>query len=807
MICIFDAFTTDFSGNGLGTLCPVSCEVTETLNGEYELVMVHPLDEVGKWTRIDVGRILRVPVPSALTPQVNLVTQSETEIYKTNGAKRPILNAAETNAAVLAKYKKNVGVAVLEKTSDTWYKVVGPDGKQGYMQKSHLTYVRTELSLATATGEVVNATQQRDQPFRIYRIVPELDKITVYARHIFYDLFDNMIKSYKPETTRIGSAVVSGISENCLSEHAFTFYSDIDVAADPEALEEDAKTIDFINVNPVEALIGDDGVVHYYGGELARDWFDVYLINRLGRDSSIEISEGKNLLGINFDENETDVVTRIMPTGEDEDGELLYLPETYIDSEHIDDYPTVKWYHLAVDDCKENQTATSGNPKKTKAQCYEQMRAAAEKEFSLGCDLPTVTLKVDFLNVADTEEYRQYGFLQNVYLGDSVRVHTKRTGISVTLRMTQYTFDCLTRRYTSVTLGTVAAGLEISTISPKQIPDGVITGNKLAMNSVGAGQLQSGSVGSLQIRNAAIENAHIAHGAIGQAHIQQAAITYAHLAEACAESLTAGAIDAFAARINQLTAQNILSDTIGAGLVNAVILAAKNGTFDAATVTHLVSNVFNLDGNGTMDSVFIQNLSVSYAQMLGATLDTLVLKASNGKYYRITVDSTGMLDTTEVTLSDSELETGYTVDGKKAIIETNLTVEDINASNIKASQAAVNRIFASLIDTDTLLARQAFIDRLYTSLIFGGKSLQLLVGTDDDIHRWFTFAEDGLTIAKPGSVFQTITDASGYRIVNSEKGTSVGSFERNGLKTPGIQIGDLLCHATASGDWAWVDVV
>ena len=39
-----------------------------------------------------------------------------------------------------------------------------------------------------------------------------------------------------------------------------------------------------------------------------------------------------------------------------------------------------------------------------------------------GCDLPTVTLKVDFVNCADTEEYRQYGFLQNIFLGDSVRV-------------------------------------------------------------------------------------------------------------------------------------------------------------------------------------------------------------------------------------------------------------------------------------------------------------------------------------------------------------------------------------------------
>ena len=35
---------------------------------------------------------------------------------------------------------------------------------------------------------------------------------------------------------------------------------------------------------------------------------------------------------LSYDVDLTDVVTRIMPTGEDKDGNLLYLPEVYIDS-------------------------------------------------------------------------------------------------------------------------------------------------------------------------------------------------------------------------------------------------------------------------------------------------------------------------------------------------------------------------------------------------------------------------------------------------------------------------------------------
>ena len=52
MICVYPADCTDFSTNGNGTLAPLSAEVTETLNGEYELTLVHPIDEAGKWQRL-----------------------------------------------------------------------------------------------------------------------------------------------------------------------------------------------------------------------------------------------------------------------------------------------------------------------------------------------------------------------------------------------------------------------------------------------------------------------------------------------------------------------------------------------------------------------------------------------------------------------------------------------------------------------------------------------------------------------------------------------------------------------------------
>ena len=544
----------------------MSCTVTETLNGEWELTLVHDIDERGKWTRLSEGCILRAPVPAAMTPSVGLVTQQyqtsayDVQIYKITTKSGPLhlRSGTGTNYKILGKYKKGREVIVLNKTTSSWYEVTAPDGKHGYMASQYLTFQRTETqTVQTNVGfrnQVIEARQLRDQPFRIYRVVPELDKVTIYARHIFYDLLDNMIQSLKPSPSAVGASVVQSLSGACLSSHDFSFYSD---------LTSTAEDVEWENVNPVEAMLGENGLVSKYGAELARDWYDVFLVKRVGNDTDVAIREKKNLTGISYDVDETDVVTRIMPTGEDADGNILYLPELYIDSPNLNAYTHPKWIHLPISEAKE---VTDGDEPKSKTKCYAEMRKAAQDEYAKGCDLPTITLKVDFVNCSDAEEYRQYAALTDIFLGDSVRVIARRIGVEISMRMTQYTYDCLTKKYTSVTLGPAADTLEGSMISSRQLPSGVISGSKLAINSVGAGQLQSGSVGSLQVKMAAIQTAHI----------QNAAITKAKIAEATIGELNATAITAISAKIQELAAKNITTDELYAALATIAVAQMRD---------------------------------------------------------------------------------------------------------------------------------------------------------------------------------------------------------------------------------------
>ena len=209
--------------------------MTETLNGEWELTLVHDIDERGKWTRLSEGCILRAPVPAAMTPSVDLVTQQyqtstyDVQIYKITTKSGPLhlRSGSGTNYKILGKYKKGREVIVLNKTTSSWYEVTAPDGKHGYMASQYLTFQRTETqTVQTNVGfrnQVIEARQLRDQPFRIYRVVPELDKVTVYARHIFYDLLDNMLKSLKPSPSAVGASVVQSLSGACLSTLAGRF--------------------------------------------------------------------------------------------------------------------------------------------------------------------------------------------------------------------------------------------------------------------------------------------------------------------------------------------------------------------------------------------------------------------------------------------------------------------------------------------------------------------------------------------------------------------------------------------------------
>ena len=729
MICVYPYDCTDFSNNGLGAVLPQSCTVTETLNGEWEVTLVHPIDADGKWKRLVEGYILRIPVPTASTPRTKMVQVQY--VYKLT-SKATLYNGTGKKKKSLGTYKKNTEVYVIAQTNETWYEVACTDGKKGFMEAKKLEFVRSD---STTSSGVVASQQLRDQPFRIYRIVPELTKITVYARHIFYDLLDNMIQSYTG-TNLAGSTVVQGISDACLSEHEFTFYSDV-----TDLMDE----FEFTNTNPVEALMGDEGVIGLTGCELARDWFDVYVVNRVGNDTNVQIREGKNLTGITYDIDLTNVVTRIMPVGEDEDGEPLYLPEVYIDSPNIESYQAPKWYCLECSDAKE---VKSGDDKKTKEQCYTEMREAAQKELDNGCDQPDVTLKVNFINCADTEEYKDYKLLKNIFLGDAVTVKVKTLGIAVSMRMTEYTYDCLTRQYTEMTLGNSQEALEGNTISSKQIPSGSITSAKLSSNSVGTANLKAASVTSRKIEAEAITTELLAAETVTADKLAASSVTTSKIdaGAVTAEQIATGTITA-----KQIEAGTITGNEIASQTITAVNIAGKTITADQL-MAELITADCGLIATGAIQTAQIADGSITDAKIVSLNADVitsgtikaerLLLTGTDGLIYEINATSSG-LSKTELAKEDYQKYLNGTV-----IVAKSLTAAQIAAATITGNEIAANTIKAANIDVSSLFANEEFVNSLYVSNIYGGQSIKIMAGNIESVESAAQAAKDAAAAAQ-----------------------------------------------------------
>ena len=315
------------------------------------------------------------------------------------------------------------------------------------------------------------------------------------------------------------------------------------------------------------------------------------------------------------------------------------------------------------------------------------------------------------------------------------------------MRLTQYTYDCLIRKYTSMTLGTVADTLEGNMISSRQIPSGSISGTKLGINSVG----------SMQLRADSVLAGHVSAESITTEKLAAAAVTAEKLA---AGSVDAGALSAITAKIGSLTADDIFTDTLAAGLAAFTVISCGTASFDLATVTHLVAEALNLSF-GVGDDVMINNLRVAYAQVVAATIGDLCIRASDGSYYNIDVDSSGNVTASPATVTEDEIDAGQT-DSGRIILETDILASNLSTTNLLATYALVNRIDASRIDVDQLFAREAFIARLRTSEIIGGKSLTIIAGEAAEAKELAEGAVAGTTIQYASGESACVAPATGW---------------------------------------------
>ena len=531
MICVFDAGNNNFEGNGNAVLTPTECKAKMVAGGNYDMTMVHPIDPDGKWTHLVPGAIVRIPVQEEEIE--NTWTGYEADVYKCTGAAKlreraegpTQINYPEWNpngeyqvgskVSVTGATHRNYKCTYFDMTSATtqvppynsswwepisdstsgapvlvslntgdqlyfvedyntgWYKMSTYYGVVGYIEKSkvtfwrHLTpseqqprFIKTQLMrIVGATADTKNHT------------------VTVTAQHVSYDLNGVMVQDVRIRQASPALAIgrmIEGfmidypgtIANNLSAENNGTYSDDIK-----------GKSGMYCLLDP------DKGVVAKFDAALKRDNWDLFILQKTETDRGFRLKYRKNMLGVSWARKSDSLITRVVPTAKAEGGEDLYLPEKWIDSSRINDYPVIRMERLPVKGQVGKDKGQGDDSTWTEADLYTEMRTKARERFTVDkADRIVHEVSIDFEMLGDTEEYKELKGLEKVLLYDTVTAEDETIGLDMDLYVTEIEWDAIRRKILAAKLsnvqtrtGRTVTGYNVQTksISPEKLTDDV----------------------------------------------------------------------------------------------------------------------------------------------------------------------------------------------------------------------------------------------------------------------------------------------------------------------------------------------
>lgn len=275
------------------------------------------------------------------------------------------------------------------------------------------------------------------QPFDIYRKTEPIDGIvTFYAQHVSYRM--NGI-TLKPFTASSCADVFTKIPGSSIGNNPFSFWTNKAVSSDFKL--EEPRTLRSL-------LAGEEGsILDVYGtGEYEFDKFSVKLYLHRGSDTDVSIRYGKNLSDFESDTDAGDVYTAIVPfwygTDEDDNPVLVTLPEWYVSSGEI--APGGREIIVPLDLSEAFEEAPTVSDLRDKA----TSRLANSKAW-----LPVQNISVDFVQLWQTEEYKQFAPLQRLGLCDTCEIVVPMYGYSFRAKVIRTVWNVLLDRYDEMELG------------------------------------------------------------------------------------------------------------------------------------------------------------------------------------------------------------------------------------------------------------------------------------------------------------------------------------------------------------------
>lgn len=275
-------------------------------------------------------------------------------------------------------------------------------------------------------------------PFRVYSITKPINgRCTVHAHGWHYDLAGVPIPPFSSSTA---PAALSALNSSAAVPHPFTFSTQMLTTADFE-LEHPASIFSVMG--------GTEGsIIDVFGGEWVfgynNDPTDIRLVSRRGSDNGVTIRYGKNLTSLEQEESIASVYTGVYPYWQGAEGGLVTLAEQIVPVAGSYNFDRILTLDLTAD-FEEQPTE-------------DELRARAVFYISAnGIGIPTVSLKVSFVALGQTDQYKSMAMLEDVELGDTVTVQFEQLGVDASARIIETDYNPATGRYNSVTIGSARA--------------------------------------------------------------------------------------------------------------------------------------------------------------------------------------------------------------------------------------------------------------------------------------------------------------------------------------------------------------
>ena len=276
---------------------------------------------------------------------------------------------------------------------------------------------------------------QKAQPFRIFKITRPIGGVVkIYAVHLSYDLSGIPVAPFSANDC---PSALNGLKSNSMIANPFEVWTDISGSG---------KYKQNSPASFRSRLAGTDGSIldsFGKGAELEFDGLTVKVHQNRGRDNGVTIRYGKNLTDLKQQESIENVRTGVIAYWYKEEnntqdvivGEIQYL-------ENHADYPRE---NIHVLDC------SADFEKKPDKQQLNTRAKQYIKANNIG--VPKVSIDVSFIQLWQTEEYKNIVSLERVSLCDTVHVVFDKLGVNAVAKVIKTEFDVLNERYIKITLG------------------------------------------------------------------------------------------------------------------------------------------------------------------------------------------------------------------------------------------------------------------------------------------------------------------------------------------------------------------